>query len=148
MTMNHSSCMSIMIFNVNIYITWKKKNRIFKIKWNKYNIIQFPQCLFEERSIGNIFFISASLVRRGASRPPQRNPYTSTTCSSSLSTSHTFIYIYRHISFFFFLPQNNIFLPTWPHCCAFIFLAFSEIHHPFDTFSASQSIMGQMQFLF
>lgn len=32
-------CMSIMIFNVNIYRTWKK-NRILKIKWNKYNMIQ------------------------------------------------------------------------------------------------------------
>lgn len=46
--------MSIMIFNVNIYRT-RKKNRILKIKWNKYNIIQFPQCLFEEISM-EIFF--------------------------------------------------------------------------------------------
>lgn len=45
---NH--CMSIMIFNVNIYRT-SKKNRILKIKWNKYIIIQFPQCLFEEISM-------------------------------------------------------------------------------------------------
>lgn len=35
-----------MIFNVNIYRTWKK-NRILKIKWNKYSIIQFPQCLLK-----------------------------------------------------------------------------------------------------
>lgn len=69
-----------MIFNVNIYRTWKK-NRILKIKWNKYSIIQFPQCLLK-RFPWKCFFVihlfillnSASLVRQGASHPPQRNP--------------------------------------------------------------------------
>lgn len=76
----NNGCMSIMIFNVNIYRTWKK-NRILKIKWNKYNIIQFPQCLCEE-IIMEIFLNSASPVRQRACRPPQRNPYSSPTCSS------------------------------------------------------------------
>lgn len=63
---------------------------------------------FSREIDGNIF-ISASLVRRGTSRPPQRNPYTFTTCSSSLSTSHTFIYIYRHTSFSFYFLKTIFF---------------------------------------
>lgn len=99
-----SESMSIMIFNVNIYRTWKK-NRILKIKWNKYNIIQFPQCLFEEISMEIFFssflhfFYSASLVRRGTSRPPQRK---------SLQLPHMlFIFIICLYVYILYIPSNS-----------------------------------------
>lgn len=100
-----------MIFNVNIYRTWKK-NRILKIKWNKYSIIQFPQCLLK-RFPWKCFFVihlfillnSASLVRQGASHPPQRNP------DSSPHMLFIFIMFYIVIIFAndFLLPHSFTF---------------------------------------
>lgn len=101
-----------MIFNVNIYRTWKK-NRILKIKWNKYSIIQFPQCLLK-RFPWKCFFVihlfillnSASLVRQGASHPPQRNPD-----SSPPHALHLHYVLYSYIIFAndFLLPHRFTF---------------------------------------
>lgn len=101
-----------MIFNVNIYRTWKK-NRILKIKWNKYSIIQFPQCLLK-RFPWKCFFVihlfillnSASLVRQGASHPPQRNP------DSSPHMLFIFIMFYIVISFLQTISCYHIVSPS------------------------------------
>ena len=117
MSSDHTECMSIMIFNVNIYRTWKK-NRILKIKWNKYNIIQFPQCLFEEISMEMffLFFYLYILIQPlwfdGVRPvPPREIP---TAPPHALHLHHLYhIYIYIYIFIYIFCKLG--FLLSLPH---------------------------------
>lgn len=114
----HTDCMSIMIFNVNIYRNWKK-NRILKIRWNKYNIIQFPQCLSEEISME--YFSLSGLTALILS--PQQLPH-----MLFISTLHIYIYMYAYICIHIYYAHYFLseLLFQWSHYFTFTFLTSSS----------------------